>query len=129
MKTVEQQIKQLIERHAAIKHNYELLVSGIGHLRAVYIICCINNFICKITGKQLACYAGVAPFDNTSGTSVKGRDKVHKMANKELKKLLHMGALSAIKRYEGFRAYYERKVREGESMNWQCSMPSEARSC
>src|SRR3954453_10835320 len=116
LKTIEEQIRQLIEQDAAIKHNYDLLVSvpGIGHLTAVYIICCTNNFICKITGKQLASYAGVAPFGNTSGTSVKGRDKVHKMANKELKKLLHMGALSAIQHYEEFRTYYERRVKEGK---------------
>jgi tRNA uridine 5-carbamoylmethylation protein Kti12 len=80
----------------------------------VYIICCTNNFICKITGKQLASYAGVAPFGNTSGTSIKGRDKVHKMANKDLKKLLHMGAISAITHYPEFRDYYERKVKEGK---------------
>jgi transposase len=116
LKTVEEQIKQLIEQDAAIKNNYGLLVSvpGIGHLTAVYILCCTNNFSCKITGKQLASYAGVAPFGNSSGTSVKGRDKVHKMANKELKKLLHMGALSTIQHYEEFRAYYERKVKEGK---------------
>src|SRR3954469_1847442 len=116
LKTVEEQIKLLIGQDAAVKHNYELLVSvpGIGYLRAVYIICCTNNFISKITGKQLALYAGVAPFGNSSGTSVKGRNKVHQMANKELKKLLHMGALSAIQHYEEFRAYYGRKVKEGK---------------
>ena len=116
LKTVKEQIRQIIEQDATIKHNYELLVSvpGIGHLTAVYIICCTNNFICKITGKQLASYAGVAPFGNSSGTSVKGRDKVHQMANKDLKKLLYMGALSAIQHYEEFRAYYERKVKEGK---------------
>src|SRR3954451_1163623 len=116
LKTVVEQIKHLIEQDAAIKHHYELLVSvpGVGHLTAVYIICCTNNFICKITGKQLASYAGVAPFGNSSGTSVKGRNKVHQMANKELKKLLHMGALSVIQHYEEFRAYYERKVKEGK---------------
>jgi transposase len=116
LKTVEEQIRRIIAQEAAIKQNYDLLVSvpGIGHLSAVYIICCTNNFICKITGKQLASYAGVAPFGNTSGTSVKGRDKVHKMANKELKKLLHMGALSAIQHYEEFRTYYERRVKEGK---------------
>ncbi len=42
------------------------------------------------------------------------RDEVHQMANKELKKLLHMGALSAIQHYEEFRAYNERKVKEGK---------------
>jgi transposase len=116
LKTVEQQIQQMIQQDAAIKNNYELLrtVPGIGHLTAVYLICCTNNFICKITGKQLASYAGVAPFSNTSGTSIKGRDKVHKMANKDLKKLLHMGAISAITHYPEFKDYYERKVKEGK---------------
>lgn len=116
LKVVEQQIHQMVQQDAAIKNNYELLrsVPGIGHLTAVYIICCTNNFVCKITGKQLASYAGVAPFGNTSGTSIKGRDKVHKMANKDLKKLLHMGAISAITHYQEFKDYYERKVKEGK---------------
>lgn len=116
IKTVEAQIHQMVQQDAAIKNNYELLISvpGIGHLTAVYIICCTNNFICKITGKQLASYAGVAPFGNKSGTSIKGRDKVHKMANKDLKKLFHMGAISAITHYPEFKDYYERKVKEGK---------------
>ena len=116
LKNVEKQIIQMIQQDAAIKKNYDLLLSvpGIGHLTAVYIICCTNNYICKITGKQLASYAGVAPFSNTSGTSIKGRDKVHKMANKDLKKLLHMGAVSAITHYPEFKDYYERKVKEGK---------------
>ena len=116
IKTVENQIHQMVQQDAAIKNNYDLLLSvpGIGHLTAVYIICCTNNFICKITGKQLASYAGVAPFGNKSGTSIKGRDKVHKMANKDLKKLLHMGAIAAITHYPEFKDYYERKVKEGK---------------
>lgn len=116
IKTVEKQIHQMIQQDEAIRNNYDLLISvpGIGHLTAVYIICCTNNFICKITGKELASYAGVAPFGNKSGTSIKGRDKVHKMANKDLKKLLHMGAISAITHYPEFKDYYERKVKEGK---------------
>lgn len=116
IKMAENQIHQMIQQDAGVKSNYELLLSvpGIGHLTAVYIICCTNNFICKITGKQLASYAGVAPFSNTSGTSIKGRDKVHKMANKDLKKLLHMGAISAITHYPEFKDYYEHKVKEGK---------------
>ena len=116
IKIVEKQIHKIIAEDPAIKNNYDLLLSvpRIGHLTAVYIICCTNNFICKITGKQLPSYAGVAPFSNTSGTSIKGRDKVHKMANKDLKKLLHMGALSAITHIAEFKDYYQRKVKEGK---------------
>jgi transposase len=93
IKIVEKQIHQMIGQDVTIKNNYDLLrsVPGIGHLTAVYIICCTNNFITKIKGKQLASYAGVAPFSNTSGTSIKGRDKVHKMANKDLKNYFTWG--------------------------------------
>ena len=48
---------------------------------------------------------------------MKGRNKVHKMANKELKTLLHMCALSTIKYYPEFRNYYDRKIEEGKHPN------------
>jgi len=116
IKQVEAQIMQIIKEDADIQKNYNLLISvpGIGHLTAIYIICCTNNFIDKTTGKQLASYAGVVPFGNTSGTSINGRNKVHKMANKDLKKLLHLCALVAIKNYPEFRQYYDRKKAEGK---------------
>jgi transposase len=40
LKTVEKQIHQLVQQDAAIKNNYELLISvpGIGHLRGQYIL-------------------------------------------------------------------------------------------
>src|ERR1700730_2914318 len=91
-----------------------LSVPGIGKITATFIICCTNNFAIKITGKQLSNYAGVVPFQNTSGTSVKGKSRVHFMANKELKSLLTMGALSAIQAYPEFKDYYERKMKEGK---------------
>lgn len=113
---LEAAIKQIIEENSSIKTSYDLLltVPGIGQLTAVYLICCNNNFVCKITGKQLACYAGVVPFEHKSGISIKGRNRVHQMANKELKKNLHLCALSAIKYYSEFKQYYERKKKEGK---------------
>lgn len=116
---IEQQIALVIKSDSSINNNYNLLLSvpGIGPVTATYILCCTNNFANKASGKQLACYAGLAPFSDTSGTSLKGRNKVHKMANKELKALLHMCSLSAIKSYQEFRDYYDRKVNEGKHPN------------
>lgn len=113
---IEQEIKTLIAGNADIKRNYLLLksVPGIGPVTAVYIICCTANFASKISGKQLASYAGVVPFAHQSGTSIRGRNKVHKMANKELKKLLHMGARSVANHKAEFRDYYNRKIQEGK---------------
>ena len=116
LKLIEQHMRQVIATNAAIKVNYDLLITvpGIGHLTAIYLICCTNNFAAKRSGKQVACYAGVVPFSHRSGTSIKGRDRVHKMANKELKKLLHLCAMSAVKYYPEFRQYFERKKAEGK---------------
>lgn len=116
IKDIEALIKEIITSNEAFHENYQLLqtVPGIGHLTAVYLICCTNNFAGKISGKQLACYAGVVPFEYSSGISVRGRTRVHKMANKDLKKLLHLSALSAIKYYPEFTQYYTRKKAEGK---------------
>jgi transposase len=116
---IEKQITATIRSDESINTNYNFLLSvpGIGTVTATYILCCTNNFAGKISGKQLACYAGVVPFSDRSGTSLKGRNKVHKMANKELKSLLHMCALSTIKNYQEFRNYYDRKINEGKHPN------------
>jgi len=116
---IEKQIRIVIKSDSSINANYTFLVSvpAIGPVTATYILCCTNNFANKISGKQLSCYAGVVPFADRSGTSLKGRNKVHKMANKELKSLLHLCALSSIKYYQEFRDYYERKIKEGKHPN------------
>ncbi len=117
IKAIEAEIDKIIRVNKDLKANYDLLVSvpGIGHLTAVYLICCTANFSSKISGKQLACYAGVVPFEHTSGISIKGKNRVHPMANKELKKMLHLGALSAIQYYPEFTHYYKRKKEEGKN--------------
>jgi len=114
---IETLIEEIVAEDQAIYSNYLLIksVPGIGHLTAVYIICCTNNFASKVTGKQLASYAGVVPYEHTSGVSIKGRSRVHKMANKELKKMLHLCALTAIKYYPEFKQYFDRKKAEGKN--------------
>jgi transposase len=113
---VEQEIKTVLKQDKSLYNTYKLLITipGIGHITAIYLICCSNVFTLCSSGKQLACYCGVVPFDHQSGISIKGRHHVHKMANKELKRLLHMCALSSIKNYPEFKDYYNRKKQEGK---------------
>lgn len=116
LQAIEKEIAGRIKENEAIRTNCELLQSipGIGRLTAIYLVCCTANFSGLRTGKQLACYAGVVPFSQSSGKSIKGKPRVHKMANKELKRMLHMCAMSAIRRYPEFREYYERKTAQGK---------------
>lgn len=116
IRNVEEQIKKIIMGNRDFKQNYKLLMSipGIGHVTAVYLIGCTGNFAGRPSGKELACYAGVAPFEHSSGISIKGKTRVHRMANKELKRLLHMCALSLIQHNQEFKTYYNRKKDEGK---------------
>ncbi|WP_158542211.1 IS110 family RNA-guided transposase [Pedobacter chinensis] len=116
IKNIEDQIKKIISENQDFKRNHGFLLSipGLGHVTAVYLIGCTANFAGRPSGKELACYAGVAPFQHSSGISIKGKTKVHKMANKELKRLLHMCALSLIQHNQEFKIYYNRKKDEGK---------------
>ncbi|TKB96107.1 IS110 family RNA-guided transposase [Pedobacter cryotolerans] len=116
IKDIESEIKKIIDGDKEFKSNYKLLISipGIGHVTAVYLIGCTANFAGNPSGKQLACYAGVAPFEHSSGISIKGKTRVHRMANKELKRLLHLCALSAIQYNPEIKNYYNRKKDEGK---------------
>lgn len=116
IRDIESEIKKIIDGDKEFKSNYKLLISipGIGHVTAVYLIGCTANFAGSPSGKQLACYAGVAPFEHSSGISIKGKTRVHRMANKELKRLLHLCALSAIQYNQEIKNYYNRKKDEGK---------------
>ena len=69
-----------------------------------------NNFTSFQTPRQYACYCGIAPFEHTSGTSIKGRTAVSKMGNQQLKCELTMAARSAIIHDPWMKQYYKRKM-------------------
>lgn len=113
---IEAALLKKIKSNKLTSRQYELLLSipCIGPITAAYLIACTNAFTLCETGKQLACYCGVVPFEYQSGISIKGKHRVHKMANKNLKALLHLCAVSSLRYVKELRAYYDRKVEEGK---------------
>ena len=59
-------------------------------------------------------YKGMAPFEHSSGTSVRGGCHTSSMANRDIKVQLNRSALIAIRCDPQLKAYYERKVAEGK---------------
>jgi transposase len=116
IKKTEAAILKKIEANELTKRQYMLLLSipCIGPVTASYLIACTNAFTACSSGKQLACYCGVVPFEYQSGISIKGKHHVHKMANKNLKALLHLCAMSSIKYVDELKNYFNRKVKEGK---------------
>lgn len=90
-------------------------IKGIGPVTAVALMVYSKGFTAFENAKQLACYCGVVPFDKSSGTSVRYKSTVSPFANKKLKKLLHLCAMSAIQNDPEIKQYYERKVQDGKN--------------
>jgi transposase len=96
-------------------HKIVTSVTGVGTVIATEIIITTNEFKTINCHKKYACYSGVAPFEHQSGSSIRGKTRVSSMGNKNIKKLLHMAALSACHCPGDIRTYFERKVAEGKN--------------
>jgi transposase len=115
MESIEKEIETIIKSDPEVQKNYKILktIPGIGKIIAFYLIAYTHNFTKFENARKFCCYCGIAPFENRSGTSLKGRTKVNPLANKMIKALLNMGALSAVRNYPEFRSYYNQRVENG----------------
>jgi transposase len=64
--------------------------------------------------KGLTALAGFDPTPFVSGSSVRKRSAISKMGNAELRRLLYMGALSAVHGHNPLHSFYERLVARGK---------------
>lgn len=118
IKKVEKAIKNIISKNKHLKeiYGYVTSVKCVGFVAACHLMIHTNCFTKFNSAKQLASYCGIAPFEYSSGSSVKGRTRVHHMANKQLKTILHMCAISSVAHNEEMIRYYRRKVdKEGKN--------------
>jgi transposase len=120
IKRVERRIKELIKNDEKLNSLTKIITSipQIGYVIAVEIITATNEFKDINCPKKFASYAGIAPFEYSSGTSLKGPARVSHIANKEIKTLLHvasMGYARSARKESQLGKYYLRKVAEGKN--------------
>lgn len=114
---IEKDLDNLINKDSNLKRLYKLAisVSGIGKITALTLLYFTNGFTMYTSANQLSCYCGIAPFEHSSGTTVRGRTRVSHFANKRLKTLLHLAAMTAILCDKQLSEYYHRKVDQGKN--------------
>jgi len=115
IKAVEKQIRELINSNKELAKTSELIrsVKGVGEIVAAHMICYTNNFKRFSKARKFNCYAGLAPFNYESGTSIRGKARVSHLANKEAKTLLTLAASCAIRCDKELKRYYQKRVAEG----------------
>lgn len=117
IKRIEAEIQKVVEGVPSLKQTCHLLqsITGVGPVVAVAALIKTGNFTLFATARKFACYCGVAPFEHTSGKTVRGKTRVSPLADKDMKTLLDLSARSAIVHDEELKAFYRRRLRMGKS--------------
>lgn len=116
IKELETQIDSLILNQHLLRRQYELLCSidGVGPITAIKMIVETKAFSEFKNPRKFCCHAGVAPFEYTSGSSIRGRSKLSQRADKSIKSILQTAAIGAVKKEGELRSYFLRKIKEGK---------------
>ncbi|UZR99833.1 IS110 family transposase [Chondrinema litorale] len=116
IKKVEAMIDALIKDDGNLKRLHDIIVSvaGVGKVTSWQMLVYTNEFKDFDNAKKFACYCGVVPFEHSSGSSIYTKPRVSNQANKKMKELLHMSALSATQMKGELNDYYLKKVGEGK---------------
>lgn len=119
VKALEKELEEIVKNHP---HHWlnsiKLLESipGIGLITACLVIVLTHNFADFKNGSAASHYAGLAPLERSSGTSLKGRARLRAGGNSRLRRALYMAALSASRYNPAIKALYERLRGAGKPM-------------
>jgi transposase len=114
---IEKDIEALIKADEQMNLQAKLIrsVPGAGKVLCWMMLAKTENFTTITEPRKMACYSGVVPFSNQSGTSIRGKNRISPYADKAIKAVLHLAAMSAIRLKNDLREYYLRKVAEGKN--------------
>ena len=90
-----------------------ITVPGVGKAIARVVVSELNVVPMNRTSKQCVAYAGLAPQEQTSGTSLRRKPRVFPTGNKILRCALYMGAVSSIRNDFECRELYARIAASG----------------
>jgi transposase len=114
---LKRQIERLYKKYPTLRRKRELLLSipGVGPETANAVLSevpCIEMFD---NAKQLAAYAGLAPKEMTSGTSVRGRTKLSKTGRSRLRSVLYLPCVTARSCNPSIQAFCNRLLKNGKA--------------
>ena len=110
------EMESIIDQQKELKQNFHLLqsISGVGKVVSLVTIIKTHNFTHFANARKFACFCGTAPFEHSSGTSIKRRSRISHLADKQMKTLLDLSAKSAIQHDKELRQYYLRRTTDGK---------------
>lgn len=109
---IKSDIAQIINNNPDLKEMIDRVttIPGVGALTATIVLAETNGFELIRNKSQLTSYAGLDVKEKQSGTSVKGKPRISKKGNRNLRKAMYLPALTAVKWDDNFKDIYTRLV-------------------
>ena len=92
-------------------------IKGIGPVIAMALIMATNGFKEFKSAKQFARFIGICPTFKFSGKTVRRKGHISRSGDPELRRVLYLGAWSAIKYNSACKKFYERLINRGKAPN------------
>lgn len=118
IKAVEAEIKEILKQDSEWAKSITLLqtISGIGWLSACWLVVVTLNFTNCESAEALTHYAGLAPMERSSGTSVRARPMIGNGGHSRLRAILYMAAGIAMRFNPVIKRYTERmRLEQGKA--------------
>ena len=109
-------IIDLCKADQTLKGQVDLLctIPGVGQLTATRLLAYGKSALTERNQKELTAYAGLDPSHRQSGTSLRGKSRISKKGNKQIRRTLYMPAICAIVHNPVISKHYQRLLKNGK---------------
>jgi transposase len=115
IKVLEVKLQTLLEQWQPQQLKSVGSIKGIGKRATAMLIVFTQGFKYTNSHRQLISFAGLSPTEYSSGSSIYGRPRIYKRGGKNLRDVLYMCSMNAIKTNTACKALYERLKANGKT--------------
>ena len=115
IKQLEQKLQLLLMQWQPQQLKSVSSIKGIGKRAAAMLIVFTQGFKHTENHRQLISFAGLAPTQYSSGSSIQGKARIYKRGGKNLRDVLYMCSMNAMKTNTACKALYERLRANGKT--------------
>lgn len=115
MDSLEVKLEALLQKWQPAQLKSVSSIKGIGKRATAMLIVFTQGFKYTKNHRQLISFAGLSPTEYSSGSSIQGKSRIYKRGGKNLRDVLYMCSMNAIKTNTACKALYERLRANGKT--------------
>ena len=115
IKSLEVKLQALLQQWQPAQFKSVSSIKGIGKRATSMLIVFTQGFKYTKSHRQLISFAGLSPTEYSSGSSIHGKSRIYKRGGKNLRDVLYMCSMNAIKTNPACKALYDRLRANGKT--------------